>query len=300
MARRRFVPQPENLEGRQLMTSLFGSNSSFLNGYYRGASSTVPLATISQKITRLERLPYFLRQLDTTRNLPHPPIEEIQTDLNLLKGNLQTASSPGLNAFNTELRGMLSESSISPYDAANINTLFGKVVLSAGASPRITESLQTAMNDLVQSEIISARNPSYVVANDYAIVLQTVLGVGRPLKAPATPRLAANEIAHHGGNYATLVRQPSFAGQYDKGESMSVELVDSNTGAVLGTAPVTSSGTYTVKPAAPLNPGRYTLHVVAVDNFEGAVSLPSKNFPLWIQSPATPAGPLALRARAGG
>ncbi len=294
MARRRYVPLAENLEGRQLMTS------SFLNGYNSGLNTSVPLATISQKMTRIERLPYFLRSLDTNRDLPHAPVEEIQSDLNLLKGNLHAASPNGLSTFNAKLRGVLSNASISRGEAGTLNTLFGKVVNSAGAAPQITASLQSAMNQLVQTEIVSAANPPYVVANDYALVLQTVLGIGKPLQAPQVPKLAANEIAHHGGNYATLARQPQFVGQYDTGESMTIELVDSKSGAVLGTAPVTSGGTYTVKPATPLGPGRYTLHVVAVDNFEGATSLPSKNFPLWIQGPSTPAGPLALRSRPGG
>ena len=289
MDRRRFVPKAEDLESRQLMAS------SFFNGYYAGQNTSVPLATISEKMTRIERLPYFLRSLDTKRELPHAPVDEIQSDLNQLKGNLHAASPNGLSTFNTALRGALTEASVSRSEAAKLNTLFGKVVNSAGAKPAITESLQNAMNELVQSETISASNPSYVVANDYAIVLQTVLGIGKPLRAPATPRLAANEIAHHGGNYATQARQPQFVGQYDTGESMTIELIDSKSGAVLGTAPVGSSGTYTIQPATALSPGRYTLHVVAVDNFEGAMSLPSKNFPLTIQGPSTPAGPLALK-----
>ncbi len=294
MNRRRFVPSAEDLEARQLMAS------SFLNGYNNGASTSVPLATISQKMTRIERLPYFLRSLDMNAPLPHGPVEEIQADLNLLKGNLHGASVNGLNAFNAKMRGVLSEASVSPSEAASLNDLFGKVVVSAGASTEITQSLQKSMNELVQSNVVTTQNPSFVVANDYAIVLQTILGIGRPLRAPAAPKLAANEIAHHGGNYATLARLPQFVGQYDKGESMTIELIDSKSGAVLGTAPVSSSGTYTVQPTSPLEPGRYTLHVVAVDSFEGATSLPSKNFPLWIQSPSTPAGPLALRSATKG
>lgn len=289
MDRRRFVPSAENLESRQLMAS------SFLNGYNNGASTTVPLATISEKMTRIERLPYFLRSLDTKRELPHSPVDEIQADLNQLKGNLHAASPVGLNAFNAKMRGVLSKASVSRAEAASLNTLFGKVVNSTGAKPAITESLQNAMNELVQSETVHANKPSFVIANDYAIVLQTVLGIGRPLRAPQVPSLSANEVAHHGGKFATQSRQPQFAGQYDTGESMTMELIDSKSGAVLGTAPVSPSGTYTVQPATPLSPGRYTLHVVAVDDFEGATSLPSKNFPLTILGPSTPAGPLTLK-----
>jgi hypothetical protein len=294
MARRRFVPSAENLEGRQLMAA------GFLNGYSNASTTSVPLATISEKMTRIERLPYFLRSLDTSRPLPQEPVKEIQADLDHLKGTLHAASTQGLNAFNAKMRGVLSEASISPSESARLNTLFGKVVASAGASEEVTQSLQNAMNGLVQSEIVSAQNAPFVVANDYSIVLETVLGIGKPMRAPQVPRLATGQTAHQAGGYVTRVHQPEFAGQYDKGESMAVQLVDSKSGAVLGSAAVSPSGTYSVKPAAPLSPGHYVLHVVAVDTFEGATSRPSRNFPLWIQGPATPAGPLGLKSPQGG
>ena len=76
MDRRRFVPSPEGLENRALLTSgLFGSAPS--NG---NPSADVP-ATFRIKEQRIERLPHFLELIRSGRYLPPDTIKQLQADL---------------------------------------------------------------------------------------------------------------------------------------------------------------------------------------------------------------------------
>ena len=45
------------------------------------------------------------------------------------------------------------------------------------------------MSELIQADT-NGPNPVMVATNDYALVLQTALGVGRPIQAPAPPKLS--------------------------------------------------------------------------------------------------------------
>ncbi len=86
-------------------------------------------------------------------------------------------------------------------------------------------------------------------------------------------------------------------GRYDAENT--IQLIDQN-GNILGTAPVTASGSYTVQPSAPLAPGKYHLRVRAIDP-NGDKSPLSPQYILVIlptrhitAKSAAPGGPLSL------
>src|SRR3954471_3694802 len=64
MDSRRFVPSTEGLEGRALLTSLFGSASSNPN-----PSEDIPM-TFVLKEARIEKLPHYMQQFRSGRFLP--------------------------------------------------------------------------------------------------------------------------------------------------------------------------------------------------------------------------------------
>ena len=66
MDRRRFVPKPEGLEGRTLLSNIFGSS---------GTSNTQRTIqnmpdTWTEKTDRVAHLPYYLQQIDPQTPLP--------------------------------------------------------------------------------------------------------------------------------------------------------------------------------------------------------------------------------------
>ncbi len=291
MDRRRrtgFRPSIDDLEARQVMTTLFTPTVPKL-------PQGVSLATNQQKLTRIERLPYFLQALDRNRPLPLDLVTQIQSDLTALKGKLHQPPSALLEAFNKELRSLISEGSVRATDAARLNAIFGEVLLKAGTEPKIAASLQSSLTTLTQLDISAGDKPTSLVANDYATVLQTALGVGRPLRAPTVPRLAPADDSDPKNDWATVVRQPHLIGSYDAGTT--VTLYDTN-GQSYGSAAVSPSGQYTIAVDHPLPAGRNTLLVQANDN-EGALSLPSRTFPLKILTPV-PRGPMAQARSSGG
>jgi len=136
-------------------------------------------------LLRIERLPFFLQSLDPNRILPETTISSIQTDLGLLTGTLNRRPFDQLRAFNTFLRQTLRFETLSPEAARTMNVAFGRVLDAAGADPDLTQRLQTHLDDLARATVAQSRKSAFVAANDYAIVTQLALGVGRPEAARA-------------------------------------------------------------------------------------------------------------------
>ena len=101
-------------------------------------------------------------------------------------------SSPAATlAFNQELRNLLPYQTVSPANAVKISNTFGNVLSAAGATPQQVANLQNDMNSLVQVDVQS-NEASTLVREDYALVLQTTMGVGRLNQSPTHPTLAIN------------------------------------------------------------------------------------------------------------
>ena len=289
MDRSRFVPAPEGLEGRTLMST--GVFSAARNGPSNSAQF-VPY-TYRQKEARIQHLPYYLDQLQTGRFLPKETIELLQNDLQPLVGKLKPVPTNVLNQYNHFLRGIFPKVSLSVGDAHGLNHAFSSVLTHANAPSQTVANLTADMTALAQVDANSP-NSLYLATNDYSLVLESALGVGHPLKIPEPPILAARDRVGGSTSGATHNPQPTLVGLYRPGGIVDpgtmIQIIDANSGAVLGTAPVLtqklsapSDGKFAVTVQSPLSPGKYIVRSQAFVN--GIYSEPSRAFVLKVVAP---------------
>jgi Bacterial Ig-like domain len=305
MDRRRFVPSTEGLEGRALLTSLFGSSTS-----QNDPIDTVPM-TFKLKAARVDKLPGYMEQFRSGRFLPADTIAHLKDDLIAVAAKLHAPGTDVLNGFNARLRSIQPSSSLSVADAKGLNQSFGVVLTAAGATPQQVANLQ---NDMTQLTKVDTQSPQsvFLATNDYTVVLETVLAIDRPIRQPVPPQLAAKDgIRVNILNGVTTKSQPLLVGNYDA--FATVQLVDA-TGAIFGGAVVkkngptqtngvdNATGNYEITVDRPLAPGLYTFYVRALDQY-GNVSNYSHPFHLKVNTPKQgvvtevlipPGGPLGL------
>lgn len=284
MDRRRFVPSPDGLEGRALL-SVFGSS----NATAQVSTAQVPV-TFHQKEMRIEHLPFYLDQLQPGRFLPQDTIRKLQDDLLSIAGRLHRPNPKTLEVFNETIRDVSANASLSRSDARVLSRAFQAVVGDTGATAQQVANLTEDMNALAQASAQSPE-PVYLTTNDYSLVLQTILGVGRPIQRPTAPQISLQDGARvSAGIGKTTNSQPTLVGTYGAGASVGafagspgggfnsngvvMQIVD-DTGNLYGQAPVdASNGNYRVTLDRPLSSGVYRLHAVAVDA-QGHQSQPS-------------------------
>lgn len=274
MDRRRFVPSSEGLEGRALL-SVFGSASAA-----QVAPAQVPV-TFHQKETRIEHLPFYMDQLQPGRYLPQDTIRKLQDDLLSIAGRLHRPNPRTLEVFNQTLQDVIPNTSLSVSDATVLNRAFKAVIADTGATPQQVANLTQDMNDLAKIDSQS-RDPVYLATNDYSLVLQTILGVGRPIQRPLAPQISLQDGARvSAGIGKTTARQPTLVGTYGAGASVGafagspgggfnsngvmMQIIDDQ-GVVYGQSLVdASNGNYRVTIGTPLANGVYRFHALAVD-----------------------------------
>lgn len=236
-----------------------------------------------QKTLRIDRVPFYLEQIQPGRFLPKETTDSLKADLSAIKGHLHNPPSATLDAVNLQLRATLSHPSVSQEKAKGLVVTFGKALGGAGATPDQVAHLQDDLTSLIQVDSVSI-NPSSLAANDTSLILQTALAVGRPIRQPQRPTLVANDDTGTKGDYVTANPQPRLTGSYDPQTTM--QIIDT-AGNVLGQAAVPPSGVYTVGFDQPLSLGKHTIQVRAFDA-NGDFSIPSKAFNLTIVAPRAP------------
>ena len=295
MDRRRFTPSTEGLEGRALL-SLF-------SGYHIGSqyNTTVSIQdlpkTYKEKELRIAHLPYYLLQEDSRRFLPAETTSRLQTDINTVVSELHAPTTRVVDAFNAGLRRLMPSNNLTQADARFLNNSFGSVLERAGATSQEVTNLQEDMNQLAKVDSLSIQ-PSTLARGDYSLVLQTTLAVGRPMITPTSPTLQVKDgIKTYGGRLGlTTDHYPTLVGSYQAGatkdSSVWMQIVNLDSGQVVGTTPVGPSGTYTIK-VSYLPDGIYHLSARSSDEV-GHLSQPSNPFILKIKTnPPPPAKPTA-------
>jgi hypothetical protein len=179
---------------------------------------------------------------------------------------------------------------VSVAQANEMSSLFGKILTKAGADPFTAEGLQGSMNQLVRVNASNARNSGFLTANDYSLVLQVALAVGRPLPAPRLPRLAPGDDSPPRGDWRTKETQPTLLGTYSRQSTM--QIVSESGDTVFGSAATAADGSYAVRFTNALAPGSYVFRMRALA-LQGGISRLGKAFRLTILAP-TPKGPRAL------
>ena len=294
------------------MLSVLGTS----NSAQATVATEVPV-TFNQKEMRIEHLPFYMKQLEPDRFLPDATIQKLQDDLLSIAGRLHRPNPATVVAFNETLQDLIPNNSLSVADAKTLSHAFQGVVGSTGATAQQVANLTQDMNDLAKVDSQSPQ-PVFLATNDYSMVLQTILGVGRPIQRPPAPELAvADGVRVSTGIGKTTLRQPQLVGTYGAGSTVgefagdtsggfnsngvTIRIVDDQ-GTVFGQSVVDpASGNYRVTIGTPLADGVYRFHAQAVDS-QGHVSPPSRVYLLKVMSKpgesvttgmATPKGPLA-------
>lgn len=317
MDRRRYVPSPDGLEGRALL-SVF-SNSHIMNN----PAQQVPV-TFRQKELRIEHLPYYLGQLQQGRFLPPSSVQALQADLLQVAGELHKPNTKALQNFNQNMRLITAHPSLRASDIQLMSHDLQATLQTAGATTSEVNNLIGDMENIAKVDSQS-RQPVYLGTNDYSLVLQELLGIVRPIQTPLNPQIAkADGIRVTANMGKTTKEHPRFVGTYGVGATVGpyagdpsggfnsagdvMQIFDQHTGQILGEAPINpTNGDYELTISQPLAPGVYRLQARAVDP-QGHSSDPSEPYLLKVVArpgrdvvagAATPGGPLGLTTTSG-
>ncbi len=270
MDRRRFVPSPETLEGRTLQT-----NINTLFGIQLSTNLNIPI-TFQQKSLRIQRLPFYLDQIAPHgRFLPKAEIQQIQSALFSIMDAIHRPLPTVLDHYNYALRPIVSQQSLSAADISVLNRGFGGVLDSAQTPPSSTKSMQEALYTLTSQVDTASVLPVTLATNDYSLVLQTALAIGRPMPPPTLPKIKKNQgIQANADHIKTPLARPTLVGTYHFHTVIQVVTPD---GTVVGSENVHKNNNYKVQITTPQSIGVHEFMLRALDDV-GHISRLSKPF----------------------
>ncbi len=189
MNRRRFVPGTEAFEGRTLMASS-GINNLF--GIQLNTNLNVPI-TYQQKALRINHLPYYLEKISPGRFLPKPELKDIQATLFDIMDGIHKPTQLALNYYNTQLRSVVPKQSINATMIDRLDHAFGVVLTAAQTPPNQITNLKVPLFKLTSQVDTASIMPVVLASNDWTLVLETALAVGRPMPPPSLARIKRNQ-----------------------------------------------------------------------------------------------------------
>src|SRR5262249_52337056 len=148
--------------------------------------------TYQQKVLRVEHLPYYIGKIRPGRFVPAAEMQQIQGDLSQIISKIHKPNPAVLDQFNHGLRPIVSKESITAADINTLNGNFGSVLTAASVSPSVVDSLKSSIYKMVTQVDTASPQPAYLATNDYSLILQTALSIGRPMPAPILPKVAKN------------------------------------------------------------------------------------------------------------
>jgi len=270
MDRRRFVPSPEGLESRTLQTSVTN-----LFGLQVSANLNVPI-TWQQKSLRIQHLPYYLDKIvPSGRFLPAAEMQQIQNSLFNMVDAIHRPPPQALNNYNYELRKVVPKQSLNTADIHRLNYSFGAVLHSAKTPSGSIGGMQTALYTLTSQVDTASVQPVTLATNDYTLVLQTALAIGRPMPAPVLPKIKKNQgIEANAQHIKTPLERPTLVGTYHFHTAIQVV---TPSGVVVGTNFVKKNNNYKVQITTPQSVGVHEFQLRAYDSV-GHISRYSKPF----------------------
>jgi hypothetical protein len=272
MNRRRFVPGTEAVEGRTLMASS-GLNNLF--GIQLNTNLNVPV-TYQQKSLRINHLPYYLEKISPGRFLPKPELKEIQGALFNIMDGIHKPTQLALNYYNTQLRSVVPKQSINATMIDRLDHAFGVVLTAAQTPPDQITNLKVPLFKLTSQVDTASIQPVVLASNDWTLVLETALAVGRPMPPPSLARIKRNQGIQAGAQHIkTPLHHPTLVGTYHFHTTMEAILFDS--GEVVGSGVTRRNNDYHVVITTYLPVGVYKMQLQAVDTV-GHVSRPSRPF----------------------
>jgi hypothetical protein len=271
MDRRRYVPSSERLEGRALQAAVNPFNPF---GFQVTSNLNVPI-TYQQKALRIERLPYYLDKIQPGRFLPRTELQQIQDSLFFMMDAIHRPPPAALNRYNWQLRKVVPKQSLTAADAHGLNFAFQAVLRSAQTPPASIDTMSNALFKMVTQVDTASILPVNLATNDYSLVLQTALAIGRPMPSPTLPKIARNHgIQADAQHIKTPLHRPTLVGTYHFHTDMQVV---SPSGVVFGTTNVQRNNDYRLTFSIPLSVGTYKFQLRAVDDV-GHLSRLSKPF----------------------
>ncbi len=259
MDRRRFIPGSESLEQRAVLSSN-GYNTLF--GFQLYSQLNLPI-TYEQKTLRIERLPFYIEQIRPGRYVPKPEMKQIQASLTELMDTISKPPTSALNNYNYQLRKVVTQQSLSASNVHRLNYSFTAVMNATKAPPSSVQGLSSALYQLVSQVDTASPQPAFLGSNDYSLVLQTALAVGRPMPPPTLPHIARNQgVQANVTHIKTPLKHPSLVGSYHF--HTTIQIV-SPSGVVFGAAKVNRNDNYRVRFEAPLPVGVYSFQLRAID-----------------------------------
>ncbi len=262
MDRRRFAPATEGLEQRALLAA---STTSLTNifGFQVSSNLNIPI-TYQQKELRVEHLPYYLEKILPGRYLPEAELKQIQGDLFQVISKLHKPATAALNNYNEGLRPIVTKQSITAADANALNKNFGSVLTAATASPTVVDNLKSAVFQLATQIDTASPQPAYLASNDYSLILQTALSIGRPMPSPILPKIAKNQgIQANATHIKTPLKHPALVGTYHF--HTHIQIITPG-GEVVGVTNCRKNNDYKVVITPPLSPGVYQFRIRAYDD----------------------------------
>jgi hypothetical protein len=307
MDRRRYVPSPEGLEIRTMLSTTSASNPLGFLGGSATTTQTLPI-TFQQKAERIEKIPENLRALQPDRSLPQDVVEHIQLGMYQIMSQMNLPPSSALTNYNLAMRKIVFKSSLGSANAQLLNNGFRGVLRSGHAPDPGLTTLTTSVNQLVTQVDTASANPTFLATNDNAYLLQLATVIGQQMPAPRVPTIAKGDGTQvKPGASVTTLSNPYFTGTYVYGTTM--QMIEPSAGdAVVGLASVAKNGQYIIRISTPLVAGiTYRFAMRAVDE-AGHLSHASREFVVKVVPPkhhataqaqtvtygqATPQGPLA-------
>jgi len=271
MDRRRYVPSSESLEGRALQAAVNPFNPF---GAQVTSNLNIPIS-YQQKALRIERLPYYLEKIRPGRFIPKAETDEIKDALFNMMDAIHRPPPAALNRYNYELRPVVSKESLSASDIHRLNFSFDAVLRSAATPALSADTMSAALFQMVSQVDTASPLPIYLGTNDYSLVLQTALAIGRPMPSPTVPKIARNQgIQANAQHIKTPLHHPTLVGTYHFHTYMQII---SPAGIVFGTTNVHKNNNYKLTVEVPLPVGTYEFRLRAVDDV-GHLSRVSKPF----------------------